>query len=214
MESIRTFLQDKPYQHIIWDWNGTLLNDLEVCVDIISQTAQKYGLSPVSKRKYLEAFRFPITQFYLSLGFNFQKTPFTILADEFIQSYRARVLECSLFDQVDQFLHHSQKQGISHSVLSAAAETDLKHLLCHFQIDHYFDHIYGIHDHFADGKLQRGLQLMQDSKIPPNQTILIGDTDHDLEVAKRLGVSALLVARGHQCYTKLSKIHSWVLNYE
>src|SRR3989338_4825604 len=134
MDALHAFLKENPHQHIIWDWNGTLLDDFEICVDIVSSIAQKQGLGPVSKQQYRDAFQFPITNFYLQLGFNFEKTPFKILAVEFIQAYQAKVLECSLFNKVDSFLNTTKQQGISHSVLSAAAETDLKQLLSHHKI--------------------------------------------------------------------------------
>ncbi len=46
--------------------------------------------------------------------------------------------------------------------------------------------------------------------IDPGQLILVGDTDHDLEVGDALGIDVLLVTGGHQSHARLSKRHSRV----
>ena len=71
--------------------------------------------------------------------------------------------------------------------------------------------MFGISDHFATSKLARGRELLLKSDIPPHKTILVGDTDHDLDVGKELGIDVLLIADGHQSFEKLSGIHSNVI---
>ena len=78
-------------------------------------------------------------------------------------------------------------------------------------MDHHFDHIFGIDNHYAGSKLERGRELIEKSRISPSQTLLIGDTDHDLQVANELGIDALLIADGYQSFNKLSQLHHNVL---
>jgi phosphoglycolate phosphatase len=99
--------------------------------------------------------------------------------------------------------------GIKSSVLSAAKEDDLLGMLEHFEIKHLFDHVFGVSDHLAHGKISRGLDLLKKINLPTSQLVLVGDTDHDAEVAEALGVDAILLDGGHQCPDRLSarKLH-------
>ena len=48
------------YKHIIWDWNGTLLDDRWLCVEGINQALVKRDLNPITENKYRENFTFPV----------------------------------------------------------------------------------------------------------------------------------------------------------
>jgi phosphoglycolate phosphatase len=81
----------------------------------------------------------------------------------------------------------------------------------HHGLTHYFDRVYGLKDHYARSKVERGRELIFDSQIDREHTLLIGDTDHDLEVAQELGIEALLIADGHQSFERLEPRHHRVL---
>ena len=53
-------MQIKNYQHIIWDWNGTLLDDVELCADIMNNLLKTRSLSTITLEKYREIFIFPL----------------------------------------------------------------------------------------------------------------------------------------------------------
>jgi phosphoglycolate phosphatase len=95
--------------------------------------------------------------------------------------------------------------------LTAAPEDSVKALLRAFGIDGFFAAVYGLQDVYARSKLARGQQLMADLGIAPGELILIGDTDHDLEVAKALGIEAVLLTGGHQCQSVLERAHHRVV---
>jgi phosphoglycolate phosphatase len=206
MKNLDQFLRGKT--HIIWDWNGTLLDDIDMCVSIISGLLERYGYPAISVEEYRKVFRFPVREYYRDIGFEFSKVPFEKVAMEFVEAYNARVHECGLFNGVTEVFNHLNERGIKHSVLSAAQEIDLKSLLHKHKLTEHFLHIYGISDHFAASKVARGMQLIEAMHIPKSEIVMIGDTDHDAEVAKEMGVDILLFGDGHQCPTRLIKQHS------
>ena len=71
------------YKHIIWDWNGTLLNDSYLCVQILNESLRKRNIPEITVEKYREKFLFPIKTFYESIGFDFDKEPFENSNTEF-----------------------------------------------------------------------------------------------------------------------------------
>ncbi|MEA3444049.1 MAG: HAD hydrolase-like protein [Bacteroidota bacterium] len=83
-------------KHIIWDYNGTLLNDLDVCVDVINKVLGRRGLDKLSREAYQAVFDFPVKNYYEKIGFDFQKESFEIVGTEFIEEYNKKQTACLL----------------------------------------------------------------------------------------------------------------------
>jgi len=194
-------------QHVIWDWNGTLLDDVDVCVDIINGLLQRHSLPRITRSAYRKKFRFPIIDYYRALGFDLECTPFEELAAEFISEYADAVPTCLLFDGTAELLQALASSGKSCSILSAAQENHLRELTSHHGISQNFAHIYGLSDHYAVSKIERGHELIRELEIPKEHIVLVGDTDHDIEVARALGVDLVLLGDGHQEYERLVPLH-------
>ena len=60
------------YKHIIWDWNGTLLDDRWLCVEGINQALVKRDLPPISEDRYRKIFTFPVKEYYKKLGYTLE----------------------------------------------------------------------------------------------------------------------------------------------
>ena len=78
-------------RHLIWDWNGTLLDDVDCCVDTLNTLLAERDMPPVSRSAYKEAFGFPVRDYYAGLGFDFEREDFAKLSVDFIARYRARL---------------------------------------------------------------------------------------------------------------------------
>ena len=66
------------YSHIIWDWNGTLLNDAWLCVEVMNGMLAKRNLPIRTLNQYMDIFDFPVKDYYVKLGYNFEKEPFEV----------------------------------------------------------------------------------------------------------------------------------------
>jgi phosphoglycolate phosphatase len=196
MISVQEHLSDKT--HVIWDWNGTLLDDVDLCVEIINGLLKEHDLPEINRDSYRAKFRFPIIEYYRDLGFDYQKFPFEKLAVTFIERYETRVVNCALFEGAKDLLSSISAQNKAQSILSAAHESGLLQLTRHHGIDHQFAHICGLSDHYAASKVERGKALISQIALPAKQILLVGDTDHDLEVGRALGIEVLLLGDGHQ----------------
>jgi phosphoglycolate phosphatase len=209
VRELRRHLDDKAV--IIWDFNGTILDDVELCVDIISDVLAVHGLPRLDVAAHVERFRFPIIDYYRDLGFDFARTPFAVLAGQFMERYKRRVGEARLFDGTAALLSELASGGIASAMLSASHEPDLHKQLDQLGIRHHFTHVYGLGDHYAHSKVERGRQLLAALERVPEEVVLVGDTDHDLEVGEALGVDVVLVTGGHSTYERLSSRHHRVV---
>jgi len=199
-------------QTIIWDWNGTLLNDLDFCISTINKLLQKRALPLLNSDSYKEVFSFPVKDYYAAIGFDFEKEDFAIPAREFIDLYDSGVNNCGLQPFSVDVLMHFKKLGIRQFVLSAMKQDMLIHTLRHNNILNLFEGVAGLNDHYAVSKIERGEQLISEFKINRDNSTIIGDTIHDYEVAEKLGIECILVADGHQSEERLKSTRARVIS--
>lgn len=195
----------ESYKYVLWDWNGTLLDDAWLCREIINSFLQKRNLPTVSFERYRSVFGFPVIEYYRKLGLDLEEESFERLAHDFVEIYYRRVSECRLHQHSLTLLHAFREQNVGQSLLSAAHQKNLLEMVRHFGIEDYFDFIVGLNDHYAAGKAELGQQLVQQISCTPREMLFIGDTTHDFEVARKLDTGCLLVAHGHHSAERLQE---------
>lgn len=200
------------YKYLIWDWNGTLLNDVVLTHSVLNSQLKKANISEVCLHTYRSKQRFPIKDFYVDMGFNFETHPFQTIADQFLQEYEDRLdKEAALFEDRPELLRSLQQNGSKHYLLSAAPHDHLVDIVTRHKLFDFFERISGSENNHAAGKLERAHKLINDAGIDTSSCALIGDTDHDLEVGLELGVDVWLVSDGHQTRERLESKHKSIL---
>jgi len=200
-----------PKKAIIWDWNGTLLNDTDICVDCMNKVLARRNIPLLDKNRYREIFTFPVKEYYQKAGLDFDKEDFEIPAMEFINLYYEQLHMADLFPCVEDVLTGFKNKDCFQAVLSAMEHDSLEISLKAKGVYSYFDEITGINDHYAHSKIDIGRELIGNMKFEKSDIILIGDSLHDYEVATELGIDHVLVANGHQSYERLIEVTPWVL---
>lgn len=195
-------MANKHYSHLFWDWNGTLLDDVDWCIAQMNRMLAKRGIEPIAgRRQYGEIFDFPVIDYYKKAGFDLEAEPFEALAVEFIDLYHAKGSGPVLHPGAEKALAAVAEAGLCQVILSATDRENLSSQMKPFGIDKYFSEILGISDIYATGKVEIGLEYIRGNSVPSG--VLIGDTVHDFEVAQRMGLDCVLVACGHQSRRRL-----------
>lgn len=208
-------IMNKPflsYTHIMWDWNGTLLDDVWLCVDIVNAMLRQRGKSPIDQKRYAELFDFPVKSYYQKVGFDFAQEPFEDLAAEYMRHYDSRQLECALCRHAREILRLCQQRGITQSILSASHQERLEHVVTAYNIRPFFLRLSGLTDFYATSKVTNGKALLTTVNAPPHEVLLVGDTTHDFDVARALGVDCVLIAGGHHSRRKLDSTSATIKN--
>lgn len=193
------------YQNIIWDWNGTLLNDNWLCVEIVNKLLKGHNEEKLDLCSYKEVFGFPIVDYYQRIGIDLEKESFEQLTVKFISDYQSKVNNCGLQNGVIQILNKFKEQNKNQFILTAAHKESVVKLLKYHSIESIFTEIEGLDNHRAESKTDRGRKLIKENRIDLENTVLIGDTIHDYEVATLLGINSILIANGHQSKSRLIK---------
>ena len=202
----------RRYRHLIWDWNGTLLDDLDYSIGVMNGLLARRGLPLLDRARYHTLFDFPVRNYYARLGFDPARDSFEQLSVEFISAYDARRLECELHAGVETLLPAVAAAGLNQSILSAYRQQTLEEIVAHFGLTRHFVRLNGLDNIYAHSKAELGRAWLRELALPTSDVLLIGDTLHDLEVARELGIDCILVAAGHHPADRLRAGHDRVVN--
>ena len=186
-----------PYTDLIWDFNGTLLNDVAACLNSANDLLCGHGLKRLeSVTDYRALFGFPIIDYSRRMGFDFEKDSYDELAVEWVALYRKYSVGAGLFASVKPTLEKVAQKGIRQWILSATERQMLESQVCALGIHSYFEDVLGLDNIHAHSKEALGVQWRA---AHPNASVLfVGDTDHDAAVARAMGADCVLLSTGHQ----------------
>ena len=187
--------------HLIWDWNGTLLDDVAAAVGALGRMLAKRGVAPVTVDRYRRRFGFPVRPFYAELGVDLEKWDWDGICEdfhEFVAQEPQSVREDAL-----AALELAALAGFRQSVLSALRQDLLDRALAENGFDRFMHRAFGTDNLDGCSKLQRGRELMAELGAGAGNVVLVGDTLHDAEVARAIGARCVLVTCGHQAPDRL-----------
>jgi len=196
----------KP-QLIIWDWNGTILNDVQACQTIANIMLSERGIPTLPDLDaYRAVFGFPIKAYYERMGYRFGPAdePYETVADEFVlwydRLYRTSVLRPGIL----AFLDRLKEEGYRQVLLSATRFDQLLEQVAAFgAVGDRFERKLGLTDHYAFSKAALAKEFIEREGIPREGALFIGDTDHDFEVSSAIGCPCVLLEGGHQSRERL-----------
>lgn len=184
-------------QLVLWDWNGTLLNDAEYAIGVRNRVFPHFGLPPVeSVEAYHAQFTFPVKLYYTRAGVTEEQ--FVQVAHAWMAEYLRGCEDIPLFTDALETLDAFHAAGCKQAVLSASKLDTLQMQLGYAGIAKRFDAVLGLGHIYATSKEGIGREYLQNSHVDTSACVLLGDTLHDAEVAGALGCRCVLVARGHQ----------------
>ena len=185
------------YTYCIWDFNGTILDDVELGIYSINELFKAHNMdNRLDRDSYRKGFDFPIKDYYGRVGFDFEKTPYEDLAVEWVNIYFSNFDKAKLHGDVVPVLELFAQKGMRQCVLSASEINSLKKQIEDFGIKCYFEEIMGIDNIYAASKLM--LAKAWRERHPDERVMFIGDTTHDIETAKALSADCFIVCAGHQ----------------
>jgi phosphoglycolate phosphatase-like HAD superfamily hydrolase len=187
--------------HIVWDWNGTLFDDLELVVDSVNHGLARFGAAPIDLDGYRTHFTRPVKLFYDRLmGYELSQEDWLTLDRVFHDAYRQALVGARLTADAAEALQTVSDGGHTQSLLSMFPHSDLVPLVERLGIAGHFDRIDGLAEEGTPGDLKAGylgrhLREMIDADDPA-EVVVIGDTPDDAMAAFQVGVRAILYDGG------------------
>ena len=181
---------------VVWDWNGTLLDDVDACVRAMNRMLRRRKMPAIDLAGYRDRFGFPVIDYYRGLGFDLRRERFETLALEYVREYRSASVGVRLQPGAAETLSRLRDLGCRQVILSAMEATALREQVSGQGVLGYFDGIIGSETIHAFGKIPAARGFFGPGG--PRGRVLVGDTYHDYEVAASLGCPCVLVRNGHQ----------------
>lgn len=183
------------YSCVIWDWNGTLADDVGASLRAVNDSLQARNMAPIDLGAYHSYIDTPIIRFYERL-FDLNQVPMETLSREFHAGYEKYFT--GLQKGGEALLKWLQDQGVFQVLLSSSNQQIILRDTEKLGVRKYFDLILGAQDYAAGSKVQRGVDYISRQRFSPDSAVMIGDTLHDLETAKAMGTKCILFSGGHQ----------------
>ncbi len=191
-------------KQVLWDWNGTLLDDLQYAIGVRNRVFPSFKLPTIdSLEDYYEQFTFPIRLYYERAGVTDEI--FDDVAHAWMNEYVRGCADIPLHRDTLETLERFRAAGLRQVILTASKIDILKHQLSHYPIEGYFHSLLGLGDIYARSKEAIGCAYLAECGIKPEETAMLGDTLHDADVAKAMGTHCILIARGHQSKESLQE---------
>ena len=178
----------------------------------MNSVLQKRGLPPTTLKHYRQNFCFPIQDYWRGLGFRFTDESFDKLNQNFIFEYQKKMFLPKPHKGLLSFLKTLKKNKKQQFVLSASEQKLLTKSVAHYNFGGFFNGVYGVDNLNAVGKKELGLALCRKHNLKTKETVLIGDTEYDKEVADEIGCEVVLVSHGHINHQRLLKTNNLVVS--
>ena len=193
--------------HIIWDWNGTLLDDTEAALATLNFMIAERGGTPISMPFYLDNFAFPVRPFYDRIGIMaHDEDEWNEIAREYhdVYSRQAVALNRGTFAALEL----AKSAGCRQSLLSALRQDLLDEQARGYGVAEYFERICGSDNLHGASKVVRAREFLAElrSRDADAKFVMIGDAVHDKEVADAIGIPCVLCAVGSHAAWRLSAV--------
>ena len=189
-------------RHVIWDWNGTLLDDTDAAIAALNVMLRRRGLAEITRDWYRRNFAFPARPFYAKIGMAVADDEWDALAAEYYAAYAAE--PARLNAGAMRALELVRAAGARQSILSALRQDLLDETVAGYGLTAYMTCVYGTSNIDGASKLDRALELM--TEITADEAVMVGDSLHDQEVAAALGIPCVLCAQGSHARERLAAV--------
>lgn len=194
------------YESVVWDWNGTLLDDVELALGIVNDILLDHQKDELTTSRYQQIFDFPVQLYYERAGMDFSVTSFHAVSERYCKTFEENIETAQLFECVPDSLAQVKAAGMRQFVLSSTEHEALLRMVNSFGIAPIFDDNRGMPDGFARGKTSVGQELAHAQRVDASKAVMVGDTKLDWEVAEALGMDCVLVATGHHSHERLEAV--------
>ncbi len=190
-----------PCENWIFDWSGTLVDDLVMVLDATNHVLRQYGKSEIGRDDFRSLFRLPYEEFYQEV---IPGVPLAELEDHFRVGFadsEASGVNSPLLPHAVDFLSWLHERGKRMFILTSMDSEAFHRHARELGVDHYFEAMYaGVLD-----KRDKIHSILDDHGLSAERTVFIGDMRHDIETARHGGIASIAVLTGYQNADQLSK---------
>lgn len=185
------------FRNLIFDWSGTLCNDIDLTLEATNYVLSRYGAAPLTKDRFREEFQLPYPDYY---AWKLPQAKLDDLENHYRQAFDHSGAAVTLLPHAREFMEFCAALGIRCFALTSMDPKAFDEQARSLGIMPFFEHVHsGIHN-----KEQHIPHLMRMHGLAPEETAFIGDMQHDINAAHCVGITGIGVLTGYNNARQLS----------
>lgn len=200
------------YKLAVFDWNGTLIDDVDANLAGCNACLTQFGKYPITLEQYRATMDFPVIHLYTRNGIDPDEylARFQEIGISFLDTYKEAAKTAPLRRGARDMLDWMLDQNMTLMVLSNFLQYELELQMTDRDVLQYFRHINGNIafnelEHTRTTKLERLKAVMDEFSYKPEETVIIGDSLEEPDIARQLGLTAVSVTWGCVSKERLEK---------
>jgi len=176
---------------LIFDFDGTIANTLEVAVDIANALSKEFGFRSVSREEFVELRGKTIPELMRLSGMSWFQLPLIIKRAR--DHFRSRINEVHPIEGVPGLLRTLKERGYRLGILTSNTRESVLDFLIMYDLE-LFDFIHAPDSLF--GKAKRLKEIRKNYQLAESQIVMIGDEARDIDAAHKAQIDAIAVTWG------------------
>jgi phosphoglycolate phosphatase-like HAD superfamily hydrolase/8-oxo-dGTP pyrophosphatase MutT (NUDIX family) len=178
------------FRNFIFDWSGTLVDDLGPVIEATNAVLAKYDVAPLDREEFRRRFRLPYHEFYSEI---LPQVPIDELEAHFRPAFDAALTPVTVLPHAREKLDWCAALGIRAFVLTSMDTLAFERQMDEFGLRNHFEATYsGVLD-----KREVIHRILETHRLDPAETAFIGDMIHDMETARHGGIASIAVLTGY-----------------
>ena len=187
---VKLFRKVYKFNNYIFDWSGTLVDDLGPVLDATNRVFNHYGKDSFTREEFCSEFCLPFKIFYDKFLPEAPMSELELLYTKFFNQSHENVF---LLPGAKEILRECSKLGIKTYLLSSIKKQHFESQSAELGLSDFFDFAYTE----ALDKRDWITRLLKDNNISHEHTVFIGDMQHDIETARYAEVFSVGVLTGY-----------------
>lgn len=187
------------FKNLIFDWSGTLVDDMAPVIEATNAVLGIYGIAPYDREGFRRSFRLPYREFYEELlpGVALEE-----LEAHFRPAFDAATSLVTVLPHAREKLEWAKARGLRMFVLTSMDADAFMKQLEEFGMKGYFEATYaGVLD-----KRELIAHILESHGLVKGETAFVGDMTHDVETARHGGISSIAVLTGYHHAEVLAEV--------
>ncbi len=201
----------KKYTTIIWDFNGTLVDDVYAALGAVNDMLTRRDQKIITIDDYYKAVDTPIWKFYEQVFTPGTITPEEAIA-EFATGYDKHIKSEPLMEGANQVLSYLASLHKTQLVVSASHIDKVTSRLVSLGVMDYFQKVLALTDYNAGDKTFLAQRYITNNGISSDDVVVIGDCVADWQMSKNLHCDCILNTKGHQSRREFSVTDALIID--
>ena len=183
--------------HVVWDWNGTLLDDLPIVVESVNRSIALLGEAPITDDEYRDHYTRPVRLFYQSMfGRELSDREWSRLNEAFHEHYFLLAADAGLRPGAREAMQKVTDCGFGQSLLSMSPQSWLAQIVERLEIEPHFQLVTGLSGPTGGLKAPHLVAHLRRLRLKGSVVVMIGDTPDDVVAARHVGARPVLFHGG------------------